>query len=78
MLNFAQLSPSTPPWSSSRSRSAVGATDGKTYPFVGEKACRARLESSEELRIANAILMFTCRRLTSSSPARRSTRTGGG
>lgn len=59
MLNFAQLSTldatleflaeQIPP---------VVATDGKTYPFVGEKACRARLESSEELRIANAILMF--------------------
>ena len=32
--------------------------DGRQYPFVGEKTVRAALEADENLRIANAFLMF--------------------
>jgi hypothetical protein len=32
--------------------------DGRQYPFVGEKTVRARLEADEDLRIANAVLMY--------------------
>lgn len=32
--------------------------DGRQYPFIGEKGVRAALERDEELKIANAVLMF--------------------
>lgn len=33
-------------------------SDGRQYPFVGEKGVRARLEDSQDLRIMNAVLMY--------------------
>ncbi len=33
-------------------------TDGRQYPFIGEKGVRHSLELSQDLRIANAVLMF--------------------
>lgn len=36
----------------------VVTTDARMYPFVGEKAVRARLEADPTLRVTNAILMY--------------------
>jgi len=33
-------------------------TDARMYPFVGEKAVRARLEADDDLRVVNAVLMY--------------------
>jgi hypothetical protein len=45
--------------------------NGKNYPFVGEKGVRAHLSSSQELKVANAFLMYFLQ--TESEQAKRST-----